>query len=200
VPCSVAVTFDYRCPFAYNAHAAVIRAVREGRTNVRFRFTPFSLDQVHVVEGEPPMWERSPDSWGTGVIALCYGLAVRDEFPEHFLDAHLALFAIRHDRGGHLESEAELRVAIASVGLDADAVGDVVASGKPLATLAQEHTEAVERWGVFRRADLHRRRRGRVRPPDGARPHRQPRPCPRPARMDSPQRVQTDAHSALTPR
>ena len=62
---SIAVTFDYRCPFAYNGNAAVIAALRAG-SDVDFRFTPFSLDQVHVEEGEPPVWERDPSEWGTG--------------------------------------------------------------------------------------------------------------------------------------
>lgn len=45
------------------------------------------------------MWERAPDEWGSGVLALLYGIAVRDTSPERFLDAHLALFAARHDQG-----------------------------------------------------------------------------------------------------
>ena len=63
---SVAVTFDYRCPFAYNGNLAVINAIRGGN-DIDFRFVPFSLDQVHVGEGEPPMWERDPEEWGTGM-------------------------------------------------------------------------------------------------------------------------------------
>ena len=70
---SIAVTFDYRCPFAYNGNAAVIAALRAG-SDVDFRFTPFSLDQVHVEEGEPPMWERDPVGVGHGyALALSTG-------------------------------------------------------------------------------------------------------------------------------
>ena len=46
----IAVTFDYRCPFARNAHEAVVAAVREG-VDIDYRFQAFSLDQVHVEEG-----------------------------------------------------------------------------------------------------------------------------------------------------
>ena len=38
-----------------------------GGTDLDVRFLPFSLDQVHVEEGEPPVWERDPAEWGTGV-------------------------------------------------------------------------------------------------------------------------------------
>jgi 2-hydroxychromene-2-carboxylate isomerase len=148
VPRSIGVTFDYRCPFAYNGNLAVVNAIRGG-SDVRFRFVPFSLDQVHVEEGGAPMWERDPSEWGTGVLALLYGLAVRDAFADRFFDAHVAIFAARHDQGLKLQEEQVLRDAVSSAGLDPDAVHEEALSGRPLKTLAVEHTEAVERWQVF---------------------------------------------------
>jgi len=145
---SIGVTFDYRCPFAYNGNAAAIAARRAGST-VDFSFRPFSLDQAHVAEGEPPVWERNPGEWGTGVLSLLYGIALRDTFTDQFFDAHLALFAARHDRGKKLGDESVLRDAVASVGLDADAVAEEAWSGRPLKVLAAEHTELVDRWSVF---------------------------------------------------
>jgi len=147
---AIEITFDYRCPFARNANEAVVNAIRDGALpDVTWRFRPFSLDQSHAEEGEAPVWEREPDAWGGGTLSLLYGIAVRDVFPESFLDAHLALFAVRHDHGLHLEDEAVLREAVAAVGLDADAVATEAWSGRPLKTLATEHVEAVERWHAF---------------------------------------------------
>jgi predicted DsbA family dithiol-disulfide isomerase len=145
---SIAVTFDYRCPFAYNGNAAVIASQRAG-SEVEFRFVPFSLDQVHVDEGAPAVWERDASEWGGGVLSLLYGIAVRDAFADHFADAHLAMFAARHEHGLQLKDEAVLRDAVASAGLDPDAVAEEVHSGRPLKTLATEHSEAVDRWSVF---------------------------------------------------
>jgi 2-hydroxychromene-2-carboxylate isomerase len=145
---SVAVTFDYRCPFAYNGNLAAINAVRDG-SDVEFRFVPFSLDQVHVEEGQAPMWDRAPEEWGSGVLALLYGLAARDAFADRFFDAHLALFAARHEHGLQLKEESVLRDAVASAGLDPDAVAEEAWSGRPLKTLADEHTDCVDRYGVF---------------------------------------------------
>jgi predicted DsbA family dithiol-disulfide isomerase len=144
----IAVTFDYRCPFARNAHEAVVAAVRDG-ADIDYRFQAFSLDQVHVEEGTPPVWERAEGERGGGVLALEWGIAIRDQFPDHFLDAHVALFAARHDKGLQLKDQAVLREAAVGAGLDPDAVAAEVASGRPLKTLAAEHTEALERWGVF---------------------------------------------------
>jgi DSBA-like thioredoxin domain len=142
------LTFDYRCPFARNGHEAAINAIREG-ADLDISFLAFSLDQVHVPEGDPPVWERPAGEWGTGTLALMYGIAIRDHFPEYFLDAHVALFAQRHDHGLKLGHEDVLQDAITSVGLDSAAVKEVVWSGGPLATLAAEHTHLVDTFAVF---------------------------------------------------
>ena len=67
-----AVSFDYRCPFARNAQEAVVTGVRAGR-DWDVRFLAFSLDQVHVAEGEPPVWERPPGERGSGVARARVG-------------------------------------------------------------------------------------------------------------------------------
>ncbi|MGO9874493.1 MAG: DsbA family protein [Acidimicrobiia bacterium] len=143
-----AVSFDYRCPFARNGHESVVQGLREHR-DWDVRFVPFSLDQVHVEEGAPPVWERDPDVWGTGVNALLWGIAVRDSFAPQFLDWHVAAFAARHDEGRQIGKVDVLADVATSVGLDADAVAAEVASGRPLKVLAEEHSEADRRWHVF---------------------------------------------------
>lgn len=141
-----AVTFDYLCPFARNANEAVLSGIEEGRDwNVTFR--PFSLAQAHTDEGEAPAWDRP--ELGSGVAALLWGLAVRDEFPEAFPAVHRALFAARHDHGLDIKDESVLRQAVSAAGMNPDTVAEVVASGRPTKVLAVEHDEAVERWAVF---------------------------------------------------
>jgi hypothetical protein len=144
----IAVSFDYRCPFARNAHEAVVTALRDG-ADLDVRFLPFSLDQAHVEEGETPVWERQPSEWGTGVTSLLYAIAIRDHFPERFFDFHLAAFAARHDEGKKLGHEDVVRDAVTAAGLDVDAVAEEAWSGRPLKTLAAEHSEQVERWNAF---------------------------------------------------
>ena len=144
-----AVTWDYRCPFARNAHEALVEGIRQGR-DWDVRFWPFSLDQVHVEEGDTPVWERDLDEKGvSGLRALLWGVAVRDAFPDQFLDFHLATFRARHDEGKKIAEEGVLREAAATVGLDPDAVAEEVASGRPLKAVMAEHTEAVDRYAVF---------------------------------------------------
>lgn len=143
-----AVTWDYRCPFARNAHEAIVNGLRSGAGwDVRFR--AFSLDQAHVGEGDPPVWNLPPDERGSGVLPLQWGIVVRDRFPDQFFDFHLATFAARFDRGLKIGKEEVLREAAGAAGIEPDLVAKEVDDGWPLQALAEEHHELVERWSVF---------------------------------------------------
>jgi hypothetical protein len=145
---SFSVTWDYRCPFARNAHELVVAGLRAGAP-WDVTFSAFSLGQVHVEEGQPDIWDRWQED--TGLLALQAGVVVRDEQPDRFLDAHEALFALRHDHAGQLRDEGEVRSTLAKVDVDVDAVFDAIATGKPLQTVREEHERAVEEhgtWGV----------------------------------------------------
>jgi predicted DsbA family dithiol-disulfide isomerase len=85
----------------------------------------------------------------SGVLALQWGLAVRDALPDRFPAVHLALFAARHDHGRDLNDPDVLREAVAAAGLDPDEVEKLVAGGGPAAALAADHTWAVDQHRVF---------------------------------------------------
>ncbi len=148
MPLSFGVTFDYRCPFARNAHEHLVEALKAG-ADWDVQFLPFSLSQNKVGEDEVSVWD-DPDK-DSGLLALQLGVAVRDAQPERFLDAHAALFAIRHDQGKSQRDEAILREALAGAGVDVEAAFAEVASGLPLKTVRQEHERGVADhnvWGV----------------------------------------------------
>jgi 2-hydroxychromene-2-carboxylate isomerase len=143
-----AVTWDYRCPFAWKAHLHVVEAL-EGGADWDVSFVPFSLGQVHVAEGEPDIWDRPEED--TGLLALRIGVVVRDQYPDRFLAVHRDLFAIRHVQAGQLNDEGALRSVLDTHGIDADAVFAEIAGGQPLATVRKEHEAAAADhavWGV----------------------------------------------------
>jgi len=142
------LTWDYLCPFARNAQEAVVAGIRDGK-DWDVRFWAFSLDQVHLEEGDIPVWERPLDDAGRGVLALLWGIAVRDAFPDQFLDFHVGLYRARFDESQKITDEGVLRAVATQAGLDADAVAAEVASGRPAKTLEVEHSEAVERYAAF---------------------------------------------------
>ena len=145
---SFALTWDYRCPFARNAHEHVVTALLGG-ADWDVTFLPFSLGQVHVEEGEPSVWERPHTD--SGLLALQAAVVVRDRFPDRFLPMHLGLFQARHDRAAHLRDEAVLRDLLEHHDVDADAVFAEIATGDPLRTVQAAH-EGYARshhvWGV----------------------------------------------------
>ncbi|HEV2873318.1 MAG TPA: DsbA family protein [Actinomycetota bacterium] len=142
-----AITHDYLCPFARNAAEVVVRALETGDP-FEVGFRAFSLSQVHLEEGEAPVWQPGAEL-RSGVRALQWGLAVRDELPERFPAVHLALFAARHDQGLDLNDPEVLAAAVASAGVDPGEVEKLVAGGRPAAALADDHTWAVDTSRVF---------------------------------------------------
>jgi protein-disulfide isomerase len=143
-----AITWDYRCPFARNAHEYVLDAV-EGGAPWDVRFVPFSLGQVHVEEGQPDIWERPDDD--SGLLALQAGVAVRDRHPEQFHAVHRALFAARHDNGGDLRDRSVIEAALSEQGVDPKAVFAEIDAGWPLEVIRKEHEEVARDahvWGV----------------------------------------------------
>ncbi len=146
VATSFAVTWDYRCPFARNAHEHLITALESG-ASWDVRFLAFSLDQTHVDEGNPPVWDE-PDRY-PALLANAAGIVVRDRLPDHFLRVHRALFSARHDQLRDLRSRPELAAVLTAEGLDAGAILDEVDDGWPLEVFRQEHTDASEKLDVF---------------------------------------------------
>jgi hypothetical protein len=144
----LAVTWDYRGPIARNAHEHVLAGLADG-ADWDVRFVPFSLSQAHVEEGETDVWDEPERD--SGLLALQGGVVVRDWFPQQFPAVHGALFALRHDKGESLKDETLLREVLTEAGVEADVVFDEIATGKPLALVQAEHTEAVQGdhvWGV----------------------------------------------------
>jgi predicted DsbA family dithiol-disulfide isomerase len=143
---SFAVTWDYRCPFARNAHEHLLSGLESG-ADWDVRFLVFSLEQAHVEEGGTPVWEepeRHP-----GLTANLAGVVVRDREPEVFRAVHLALFSARHDQALDLRERAVLEKVLDDAGADGARVLSEIDSGWPLDVLKAEHTEAVEERRVF---------------------------------------------------
>lgn len=143
---SFGLTWDYRCPFARNVHEHVVVALQDGAP-WEVKFLPFSLNQAHVPEGGAPVWDDP--SRRNDLLALLAGVVVRDRHPDQFFDVHLALFTARHDEGGDLRDEDVVRKALASGGVDPDAVLGEVEAGWPLQVARQEHERVVNELQVF---------------------------------------------------
>ena len=143
---SFALTYDYRCPFARNAHEHVLQALAHGAT-WQVDFAPFSLTQAHVDEGGLAVWDDPAKA--ADLLAIEASLVVRRQVPERFLDLHRALFAARHDQGLDLRSTEVVTDVLDATGCDADAVMPEVKEGWPRQEFRAAHEELVRRHHVF---------------------------------------------------
>ena len=141
-----AVTWDYRCPFARNAHEHLAVALADG-ADWQVTFLPFSLSQVHVPEGGTPVWDDPAKA--QDLLAPAAGVVVRDRYPERFLDAHVALFAARHDEGLDLRLPDVVARVLDTAGVPGDTVVDEAGSDDVVKELRRAHEEAVAKWEVF---------------------------------------------------
>jgi hypothetical protein len=143
---SFAVTYDYRCPFARNAHDHLITALDAG-ADWDVTFLPFSLRQVHVTEGEPDVWDE-PDK-DSGLFALEVSVVVRDRHPDQFRGVHRELFGLRHEQAKSLRDPDLVAKILADHGVDAEAVFADVATGRPRQLVKDEHTRFAASHGVW---------------------------------------------------
>lgn len=143
-----AVTWDYRCPFARNAHEHVLAGLAAG-ADWEVTFTPFSLNQVHVEEGGADVWDDPRQR--PSLLAMEVALAVRDKQPDQFLAVHGALFVARHDQGRDIRDRDVLADILRASGADPDAAFAAVDEGGPLEVFRTEHQRAAREhsvWGV----------------------------------------------------
>jgi 2-hydroxychromene-2-carboxylate isomerase len=141
-----AITWDYRCPFARNAHEHVLAGLAAG-AEWDVTYSPFSLNQAHVEEGGRDVWDDPAQR--PNLLAMEVAVAVRDHQPEHFLALHRALFIARHDEGRDIREREVLADLVRQSGGDPDAAFVLIDEGGPLETFRKEHERSVADHSVF---------------------------------------------------
>jgi hypothetical protein len=140
------ITYDYLCPFARNANEHVVAGLRAG-ADWDVTFVPLSLTQLKAAESGVPRWDGPGALRRSGVLALAVAEVVRMRAPDRFLDAHLELFALRHDRGEDLRDPSSIAEALGRIGVDT-AMVDAASEGLDPLQLSHEGAVAREVWGV----------------------------------------------------
>jgi len=143
---SFSVNWDYRCPFARNAHEHVVAGLKAG-ADWDVEFVPFSLSQVHVDEGATPVWEDPAKA--RDLLAMRAGLVVRDTQPYRCLAVPLALFSARRDQGRDLRDPEVVRSILAEAGADAGSVMAALDEGAALDGFRKEHEASADENGVW---------------------------------------------------
>ncbi len=144
---SFAISFDYRCPFANILHQHLVASLRDGEV-FDVEFVPWTLSQAHRAEGGLDVWD-DPAKYDQ-LVALAAGVSVRDQQPEKFLDAHVALFSARHRDGVRLATLEEVTAVLESVDVDIEQLTADLASTRPWRTIGDSYRrfERYEAFGV----------------------------------------------------
>ncbi len=140
------IAYDYLCPFARNGNEHVVAGLRAG-AGWDVTFVPFSLVQAKAAESGEVRWDAAAALRRSGVLALAVAELVKVEAPERFLDVHLELFALRHDRAEDLRDPGCIAGALERAGVGT-ALVDRAEDG--LDALAEAHASLLARqvWGV----------------------------------------------------
>jgi len=139
-----AISWDYLCPFARNAHEHVMAGLEAGADwDVEFR--PFSLGQAHVEEGEEAVFDR-PDG-AVYLHALAAGVTIRDHYPDKFLGFHRAMFSARHDQSRDIKDPSVVAEVLESQGLDSSKVS--ARYEESVEKIRKSHSAAVSDSAMF---------------------------------------------------
>jgi predicted DsbA family dithiol-disulfide isomerase len=115
------------------------------------RWRYFSLTQVnhHPKDDGWTVWGAADAEHVRGRRAFAAGEAARRQGEEAFRRFHRALLDLRHVGRLHADSPATIEEAATYAGLDRERLWRDMADPSILDALARDHTEAVERHGVF---------------------------------------------------
>jgi protein-disulfide isomerase-like protein with CxxC motif len=141
-----AVNWDYRCPFARNAHEHLLTGLADG-ADWDVTFVPFSLNQAHVPEGGTPVWDDPTKA--RDLMALAAGVVARDQYPDQFGIVHGALFTARHDEGLDLRVPDVLSGVLDRAGVPGSKILAEIEAGTPIDVIRQAHQQAVSDLSVF---------------------------------------------------
>jgi hypothetical protein len=142
---SFKLSYDYRCPFAKNIHLHVVAALRAG-AELDVTFLPWTMGQGHRAEGAPDVWDDPTQD--SANLALAVSTSIRDLQPEHFLQAHEALFRARHEQAIRLSTLEQISGVVTPLGVDMAVVEADLATRRPFDVLGETFRE-MARYDAF---------------------------------------------------
>lgn len=110
----------------------------------------FSLEQVNSTEGADwKLWEQPPEYQSRGRLAFQAAEAAKQQGKAAFERFHMALLEARHEHAKKIFLRETILDAAREAGLDLTRFEADLANPALLAKLAEDHTDAVEQYGVF---------------------------------------------------
>ncbi len=126
------------------------RVKRVYKENLDITWKNFSLEQVNSKNGPDwKVWEQ-PDAYESReLLAVRAAEAARLQGKEPFERFHLALLKARHEERQRINQTDVLIEVAKKAGIDVERFEEDLKNRELLKILARDHTEAVEKFGVF---------------------------------------------------
>jgi predicted DsbA family dithiol-disulfide isomerase len=137
--------FDYLCPFVYRASLLLGNVAAERSPNVTWRY--FSLTQVNSKEDGWTVWDAPAGERVRGRLAFKAAEAARRQ--GRFEVFHPSLLAARHQARLDIDDIRVIEQVAGDSGLDLERFQRDLNDPSTLKALADDHTQAVARYGVF---------------------------------------------------
>ena len=149
------VFFDFLCPYVYRT-AIWLQKVKEymgEALDINWKY--FSLEQVNSENGPDwKLWEQPEDYPSRGLRAFQAAEAARRQSEVTFKRFHMTLFRAKHEQNRDIADVNTLTEVAKSSGLDMPRFQEDLSNRQILTKLAEDHTLAVESFGVFATSTL----------------------------------------------
>lgn len=146
---NITVWYDFVCPYAWTAQRWLFDVQREMGSDLEIDWRYFSLEQVNKSPDAPNVWDYPNDGTSSTLRAFQGVHAAGKQGEDKYLAYMAALFNQRHVNRRNLGTQAILEETAQHVGLDLLQFRTDLQSDDVFAVFQQDHTEAVEKYGVF---------------------------------------------------
>lgn len=138
--------YDYKCPFAWRLHRALVDATRHS-SSFSIDYRPFALRQILADRRGTNVWsDRAERALITGQLA---SVVVRDSWPDAFPAFHLAAFHAVHRDNLTIDAPDNLARILEGIGLPSRKILEEAAALPTVERHRALHTGLAGEWRVF---------------------------------------------------
>ena len=144
------VYFDYIWPYVYNAAVWLQKVQEDTQDKLIVNWKYFSLEQIKSQHGPRwKIWEQPEEYQSRSLHAFWAAEAARQQGEKAFHSFHMALLRAKHEQQRDIADTNTLIEVANNTGLEMKQFQNDLSNRQLLTKLAEDHTFAVEKLGVF---------------------------------------------------
>ena len=144
------VYFDYIWPYVYNAAVWLQEVQKDSNNELTVNWKYFSLEQINS-QHRPQwkIWEQPEEYPSRSLRAFWAAEAARQQGESIFRGFHIALLKAKHEKQHDIVDTNTIMEVANNTGLEMKQFENDLSNRRLLIKLAEDHTFAVEKLGVF---------------------------------------------------